>query len=220
MESMPMNPTVFVVDDDLAARRSLGALVRSRGLTCREFTSAEDFLRECDLSVPGAVITDLRMGGMNGLELQQTLVNQGSLLSVIVVSGHADVPVTVKLMENGAVTLLQKPYQEHTLLEAIDRALSQNGQSRESSVRLREIGHRLAALSEDEERTLHLMMEGHANKAIARETETSLRTVDRRRRAVLDKMSVGTVAELVQLVTEYRHAASRLDRRGAQAPSS
>jgi two-component system response regulator FixJ len=212
MENVLPNPTVFVVDDDPAARRSLGALVKSRGLSCREFASAEDFLRDCDLSVPGAVITDLRMGGMNGLELQQTLASHGSLLSVIVVSGHADVPVTVKLMENGAITLLQKPYQEHTLLEAIDRALGQNVQAREAAVRVQAIGHRLAALNEDEERTLQLMMEGHANKDIARETATSLRTVDRRRRAVLDKMEVGTVAELVQLVTEYRHAANRLQR--------
>jgi two-component system, LuxR family, response regulator FixJ len=197
---------VFVVEDDPAARRSLGALVRSRGLNCQEFGSAEDFLETADASARGAVITDLRMGGMSGLDLQNALATKGSLLPVIVVSGHADVPVTVKLMENGAITLLQKPYEERVLLEAIDKALQQNLQSRAAMERIQRVERSLTSLSTVESRTLHFMLEGQQNKAIARETTTSLRTVDRRRRSVLNKMGVGSIAELVQMVSEYEHA--------------
>jgi two-component system, LuxR family, response regulator FixJ len=200
------NAVVFVVEDDLAARRSLVALVRSRGLKCQEYASAEDFLGAADASTQGAVITDLRMGGMSGLDLQDALGKKGSLLPVIVVSGHADVPITVKLMENGAVTLLQKPYEERALLEAIDKALQKNLQARTVAERIQFVERALASLSSVENRTLKFMLEGQQNKTIARETATSLRTVDRRRRSVLNKMHVGSIAELVQMVAEYEHA--------------
>jgi two-component system response regulator FixJ len=209
MTKTPDAVTIFVVDDDPAARKSLCALVRSRGLTCEQFESAEEFLQACAVDTPGAVITDLRMDGMSGLDLQQTLAERGSLLSVIVVSGHADVPVTVKLMENGAVTLLQKPYEESALLQAIDRALQENAKSRDMAERKRTIGDRLKLLSTDEERILGLIIDGQTNKAISRETGISLRTVDRRRQRVFQKLQVGSVVELSQLVSEFRHAQHR-----------
>ena len=212
--------TVFVVDDDPAARKSLCALARSRGLVCEEFPSAEEFLEVFDGTLPGAVITDLRMGGMNGLELQKSLAEHGSLLPVIVVSGHADVPMTVKLMENGAVTLLQKPYEEHALLDAIDKALEQNEQLRQCAERIQAIGARLRSLSTDEERILEMIIEGQPNKAIARETTASLRTIDRRRRSVFDKMQVASVAELIQTVNDFRAAERRLARRTPQVSTT
>ena len=201
---------VYVVDDDPAARKSLGALVRSRGLACEEFETAEEFLRSFDGDAPGALVTDLRMDGMDGLELQQSLAERGSLLPVIVVSGHADVSVTVKLMAGGAVTLLQKPYDEHDLLQAIEKALQQNAGARHYSERIRSIGARLHSLADEEECVLAMMIEGQANKTMAHEARTSPRTIDRRRRRVLDKMGVDSVAELVQLVAEYRHAEARM----------
>lgn len=201
---MTVNATVFVVDDDHAALKSLAALVRSRGLKCQTFDSAESFLHTFNPDAAGAVITDLRMDGMNGVELQERLTQRGSLLPVIVVSGHADVPVTVKLMAGGALTLLQKPYDEHDLLEAIDAALHANARSRKRAARMLEIGNRLETLSDIEEQILRLMLEGQQNKVIAGEIRSSLRTIDRRRRSVLDKMQVDSVAELAQMVSEYQ----------------
>lgn len=201
---MTDDATIFVVDDDHAALNSLAALVRSRGLRCETFDSAPDFLKVFNPEAAGAIITDLRMDGMSGLELQECLAERGSLLPVIVVSGHADVPVTVKLMAGGAVTLLQKPYDEHDLLQAIEAALRENHRSRSYLGRMNDIGRRLNSLSETEEQIMKLMLEGQQNKIIALELRTSSRTIDRRRRSLLDKMEVETVAELANLVAEYR----------------
>jgi two-component system response regulator FixJ len=208
---MLAEPTVFIVDDDPAACKSLCALVKSRGLTAETFSSGEEFQQPVEVDRAGVLITDLRMGAVSGIDLQEHLNGCGSLLPVIVVSGHADVPATVRLMQNGALTLLQKPYQECDVLAAIDRALRQNKQARQRKGRLKDTGSRLAALSKPELRILELMLEGLPNKHISKELGTSLRTVDRRRRSVLDKMQAESIAELVQMVAEHRLAQGQLN---------
>lgn len=201
---MHEDATIFVVDDDHAALNSLAALVRSRGLRCETFDSAAAFLNVFNPEAPGVIITDLRMDGMSGLELQECLAERKSLLPMIVVSGHADVPVTVKLMAGGAVTLLQKPYDEHDLLQAIEAALRENHRLRSHLSRMTDIGRRLNSLTETEEQIMKLMLEGQQNKTIALAIRTSSRTIDRRRRSLLNKMEVETIAELANLVAEYR----------------
>jgi two-component system response regulator FixJ len=198
-------PTIYIVDDDPAARSSLHALVQTFGHPCASFASGNEFLEAKVLDRPGALITDLRMAGVNGLELQEELAAQHSLLPVIFVSGHADVQKTVRLMQNGAVTLLQKPYQKADLLKAVEHAIQRNAESRKMARQLKEIRERLASLSAEEERILGLMIEGRANKAIARELNASMRTIDRRRRNVLEKMKVESVTELAQKMAEHRH---------------
>lgn len=203
-EAHSHDPTVFIVDDDPAARNSLAALVRSRQWQAETFASAEAFLAVVHPERPGCIITDLRMDGMDGLQFQERLVELGCLLPVIVVSGHADVASAVRLMENRAVTLLEKPYQQQTLVQAIERALTRNVESRQRRARLEDVETRMSTLTADELAALDLIMAGRANKAIATSMDTSMRTVDRRRRSILDKMQVDSIAELVRVVSEYR----------------
>ena len=203
---MANSPIVYVVDDDSAARESLCALVKSRKLECVGFASAEDFLSEVAEDAYGMLITDLNMEGMTGVELQQVIADRGYTLPTIVVSGYADVPITVRVMERGAVTLLQKPYDAEVLLDAVDRALQFLTTRHEQTQQSRTVGERLALLSPDEHEMLDHMLQGKLNKQIARLLGTSVRTVNRRRRSVLDKMQVETVPELAKLLAGHQHA--------------
>ena len=149
----------------------------------------------------GCVITDLKMSGMSGLDLQRKLVASHSLLPLIVVSGNANIPTTVELMENGAVTLLQKPYDAGELLSAVQRGLAQFVENRNRAVELNSIQKRLDSLSPPEMSVLELMVAGRPNKVISTELEISMRTVDRRRSIVLEKMQVDSAPELARLLT-------------------
>jgi len=203
---MANSPIVYIVDDDAAARKSLCALVKSRKLDCMGFASAEDFLSEVPEHAYGVLITDLNMEGMTGVELQQVIADRGYTLPTIVVSGYADVPVTVRVMERGAVTLLQKPYDAEVLLGALDRTLQFLKTQHEQTQQSRTVGERLALLSSDEQEMLEHMMQGKLNKQIARLLNTSVRTVNRRRRSVLDKMQAESVPELAKLLAGHQHA--------------
>ncbi len=195
------NPTVFIIDDDRAARDSICALVSSAGFSAQSFASALEFLDHCDDESAGCVVTDYRMSGINGLELQEQIATRAWGLPVIVVSGYADVPTTVRVMQNGAVTLLEKPYQQDDLLEAITVGLRRNARWRERRGVIVSIQNRLEKLTPGEAQVLALLLSGHSNKQISQRLEVGLRTVERRRHRILRKMHVKTIAEVARLLT-------------------
>jgi FixJ family two-component response regulator len=192
--------TAFVIDDDSAVLDSVSELLDAAGIQTQGFTSAEQFLHQLTPSMAGCIITDLRMQGMSGTDLLRVLRDVDCRLPVVVVSGHADVPVTVEVMESGAITLLQKPYKADELLEAVRRALDTYRSEQEKFNQLDDIRNRLESLQPDEYGVMKLMIEGKPNKSIASELEISMRTVDRRRNVVLQKMGVSSAPEVARLV--------------------
>jgi len=169
------------------------------GFAAVGFESSEAFLAHYE-DQPGCLITDYRMAGMNGLELQETLLKRGCDLPLIMVTAYARTPLTIQAIKSGAVTLLDKPYDEDSLWQAIRKALTQDDQQRQTKRHLADVRRRLESLSEKERAVLDLLVAGKANKAMASQLEVSLRTIENRRRSIFSKLGVETVAELVALV--------------------
>ncbi len=192
---------VYLIDDDESVLNSQRELLTAAGISVQPFRSAESFLAELNSQSAGCVVTDLKLSGMSGLDLQRRLIAIDSPLPLIVVSGHANVSTTVELMENGAITLLQKPYDAHQLLGAVQRGLDQFVESRKVAQEINSIQRRLNSLTDAEMSVLELMIAGRPNKVISTELEISMRTVDRRRSIVLEKMQVDSAPELARLVT-------------------
>jgi len=194
-----MEPTVFVIDDDQAARNSVVALVESKGVAARGYASAEEFLAEFDQRQQGCLVVDVRMAGMSGLELHQELRKRKSLLPVVVITGYADVQMAVQAMQAGAVTFLEKPCQEPELWQAIQQALeieqSQAGLRKQRA----EVEARLATLTDDELAVLRRLLEGQPNKRIANELDIGLRTVELRRSNIMRKMQATSLPDLVRM---------------------
>jgi two-component system, LuxR family, response regulator FixJ len=199
---MAFEPTVFVVDDDQRASKSVCALVHSLGLEAQAFCSAEDFLARHDRGRPGCLVTDIRMAGMSGLDLQDRLLEQGVRMPVIVLTAYPRTRMTVRAMKAGAVTLLEKPYDEDELWDAIRKALAQEAAIRAETKRREEIRARAASLTPAERTVMELIVQGKANKSIAKQLDVSVRTVESRRHDVFTKMKVDSVAELVRLAIE------------------
>jgi FixJ family two-component response regulator len=196
------NKTLFVVDDEPDACRSAAALASSMGIACETFSSAEIFLASYDRSRPGCVLIDLRLGGMSGFDLQEQLALRGSTLPVIIISGYADVPATVRLMRHGALTVLEKPYHADELAEAIRLAFEMDDRKRETRARHRQVQRCIGTLSPRERHAMELIVAGKPNRWIARHLSVSPRTVDRLRAAVFRKMGVQTAVELARIVGE------------------
>jgi two-component system response regulator TtrR len=197
---MTNSNAIFVVDDDEAVLLSVKAMLSQHGYQARGFLSAQEFLSQAPVDAAGCVVTDLQMPGMTGVELQQRLVAADSLLAVVVVTGVADVPTAVALMERGAVTLLEKPYDHTDLVRAVERGLALSQERAQQRHEQQSVESRLTDLSDDERRVMECMLTGQPNKAIAHRLELSMRTVDRRRQAVLEKMGVRTAPELAMLL--------------------
>jgi FixJ family two-component response regulator len=195
---------VAVVDDDPAVLASVRALLGAHGYLASCFSTAEDFLQACPLDAVGCVIADLRMPGIDGGELQRQLADAESTLSVVVVTGHADVPTTVRLMENGAVTLLEKPYKDSALLRAVERGTNRSRAAHARWQRQAELSRCLSQLTDEERQVMEQLLRNQGNKSIGFELGISLRTVDRRRKAVLGKMQAGSVPELAAMLAGHR----------------
>lgn len=201
---MTSNPTtVYVIDDEQSSRDSVCALVQSMNFSAQAFESGEAFLQQYDGSA-GCVVTDYRMTGINGLELQEQLTANGQDIPVIIVTAYARTPVTVQAIQNGAVTMLDKPYSEDELWNAIREGLTLDQQCRELKQERAEITTRLASLNEKEKQVLDLIVAGQPNKVMANKLDVSLRTIENRRRTVFTKLGTQTVAELVALVLKQR----------------
>ena len=198
--------TVYVVDDDEAGRESLIASLVAQHYKVVGYESADAFLREADLEALGCVISDFRMPGMNGTELQAELNARRALLPLIMVSGFADVPIAVRAMQQGAVTLLEKPYQNSELLAAIEESLRRSRVAREEREIKEVVKNGLEELTPIQLQVMKLLVNGKANKAVASQLELGLRTVERHRQHILRVMNVESLPELATLLTRAGEA--------------
>ena len=199
---MPDEPTVFVVDDDAQARKSVCALVRSMGMPAEPFASAEEFLAAYAENRPGCLVTDVRMLGMSGLELQEELNRRNILLPVVILTAYARTPLTVRAIKAGAVTLLEKPYDDDDLWNAVRKALAHDAAARTEHRRRRELRRRIGLLSPSQRKVMDMIVAGKPNKAIARALDLSIRTVENRRREVFEITEADSVAELVRMAID------------------
>jgi two-component system response regulator FixJ len=196
---MASEQSVFVVDDDAAARDSLATLLGASGYRTQTFDSAARFLERGGAGASGCVIADIRMPDMDGLQLQEELARRSASLAVIIVTGHADVPLAVRAMKAGAIDFLEKPFAEETLLASVARAFQSAQSTLQRAAVNQEALARLALLTERERQVLQLIVDGHANKVIAYHLSISPRTVELHRARVMDKMEARSVAELVRM---------------------
>lgn len=192
-------PTVFVVEDDPAVRETLTDLVTGVSLLVQCFGSAEEFLEQYDPSRPGCLVLDVRMPGMTGIELQERLTAEKSLLPIIIITGHGDVPMTVRAMKQGAFDFLEKPYRPSQLLESISKALQLDASRRQKQSQRQKIESRIQCLTSEERDVLRGIVAGRTNEAVAQQLDVSLRTVQYRRASLMKKLDVDTKAELLDL---------------------
>jgi RNA polymerase sigma factor (sigma-70 family) len=193
--------TVFLVDDDASVRKALTRLVRSAGYDAEAFASARDFLDNSRLGARGAacLVLDVRMPGLSGLELQHELQAANALLPIIFITGHGDIPMSVKAMKDGAVDFLPKPVKDKVLLEAIERALARADHERVQRLELEDIQRRLDSLTPREREVMALVVRGLLNKQIANELGTVEKTVKVHRARVMEKMEAQSLADLVRI---------------------
>ena len=191
--------TVFLVDDDPSILRALTRLLRAGGHAVSAFRSPREFLAQHDPAVPGCVVLDLAMPGLNGLELQTALAASGCERPIIFVSGHGDVPSSVRAMKAGAVDFLTKPVSEEILLAAIRRAIDRDRLMRQARAELLEIGERLNTLTPREREVLQHVVSVQLNKQIAADLGTVEKTVKVHRSRVMEKMGVRSLADLVRM---------------------
>ncbi len=197
-------PTVFIVDDDEAVRESLGLLLESVDQGSKGFASGTEFLDAYDDDMAGCIVLDIRMPGMNGMELQKKLNEVNSILPIIFVTGHGDVPMAVEAMQHGAVDFIQKPYREQNLLDKINQALKLDQQQRASLREKQQIIERIETLTPRELEVMEMMIDGNANKVIAIDLGISQRTVEIHRSRVMEKMNTHSLAHLVRMVLATR----------------
>lgn len=191
--------TVFVVDDDAAALDSLVVLLRSDGLNPRGFSSAAAFLEALTPESRGCVISDVRMPGMDGVQLLKTLKAMGCMLPVIVITGHADVTVAVQAMKAGAAEFVQKPYESELILRMVRACLEDNDDAVDANAKRTRVVRRIESLTARERQVLDLIMEGASNKVVASNLSISPRTVEIYRANVMSKMRADSLSELIRM---------------------
>jgi len=190
---------VFVVDDDLSMRRSLESLLRSVGHDVRLYSSAPEFMQAARPDAPGCLVLDVRLPGMSGLAFQQELAKAGVALPIIFITGHGDVPMTVRAMKAGAAEFLTKPFDDQVLLDAIHAAIERDRARRRDEAGLATLRARYDGLTERERQVMGHVVAGWVNKRIAAELDLSVVTVKVHRGQVMRKMQAKSVAELVRM---------------------
>ena len=197
---MPDVPAVvFVIDDDPSMRGALEDLIGSVGLQVRPFASPRDFLQSQRPDAPGCLVLDVRLPGMSGLTFQKELAKLGVALPVIFITGHGDIPMSVRAMKAGAVEFLTKPFHDQELLDAIHAGIERDRERRREAVLVAELQERYATLTERERQIMTLVVVGRANKQIAAELNLSEMTVKVHRGQVMRKMHAGSLPELVRM---------------------
>ena len=192
-------PTVFVVDDDEAMRSSLKWLIESVGLRVECHASAEEFIGSYYPGRSGCLLLDVRMPGMSGLELQEDLQNHEITIPIIIITGHGDVPMSVRAMKAGATDFIEKPFNDELLLDSIRNALLVDGNQRDQQAERAELAGRLALLTPREHEVMDMVTQGKSNKEIARALDVSAKTVEAHRAKVMEKMQAKSLAALVRM---------------------
>ena len=195
-------PIVRIVDDDISFLTAVARMLRASGFAVKKFTSAAEFLARPELDVPGCVLVDLQMPGLNGLDLQEALAKDGHGLPVIFLSGHGDIPITVQAMRRGAEDFLTKRAPKEDLLDAVKRALDRDALERAGRVRLEALRARFAALTPREIEVLQHVVQGKLNKQIAYDLGIHERTVKFHRASIMSKLGVYSAAQLTQFWME------------------
>jgi two-component system response regulator FixJ len=197
---MAHDAVVHLIDDDEAVRQSLAFMLSASGYAVRVYESAQLLLDAVPSLQPGCIVTDVRMPGMDGLELQQRLKALNVAMPVIIITGHGDVPLAVQAMKAGAVDFIEKPFGDETLLSAIRVAVGRASLDAARTVEIVGIKSRMAALSAREIEVLEGLVQGHPNKTIAYDLQISARTVEVHRANVMTKMGASTLSDLLRMV--------------------
>ena len=203
MENEPIEPTVYVVDDDGAVRRFLSGLISTVGLKVEAFEAAQSFLAFLDAgaeTITGCILLDIRMPGMSGLELQKVLNARGVNLPIIFLTGNADVQMAVNAMKTGAFDFIEKPFNNDLLLDTIQKAVSVGLSADLSRAQKGAIDDLVSALTARERQVMDMVVDGQTNKHIAADLEISERTVENHRASVMSKMQADSLADLVKML--------------------
>ena len=194
--------TVFVVDDDAGVCDAVSSLVETVGLNVESFSSAEAFLSGAHDRSIGCIVLDIRMAGMDGLELQDHLKHHGVELPIIFITGHGDIPMAVQTLKKGAFDFIEKPFRNQALLDSIKQAIRASAQRLEHLTRQKRIRERLETLTSREKEVVELLAHGLSNKDIARRLDVSVRTVETHRANAIHKLDVGTSAEIIRFFSD------------------